>query len=106
MTLAVALSKSPKQLVVDIYEAKATFNEIGAGVGILPRVWEALRSLGLEEQLRERIGTYPGGDLPCVLFIHSSRLTLRLHQGGSFSTENLTRKRVSFLERAWVRSMS
>ena len=63
MALAVALSRTSREFVVDIYEAKPTYSEIGAGVGMWPRVWETMRALGLEEGLRRKLGSFPGGEI-------------------------------------------
>ena len=55
MTMAIALSRlsSERQDIrVDIYESARRFTEIGAGVGLFLRVWKVLKSLGLEESLR------------------------------------------------------
>ncbi len=39
---------------VDIYESAASFSEIGAGIGLWPRVWDTLVGLGLEEDLKSK----------------------------------------------------
>lgn len=40
-----------KDIKIDIYEGAHAFTEIGAGVGVCRRPWEALKNLGLEEEL-------------------------------------------------------
>ncbi|GLB39496.1 putative FAD binding domain containing protein [Lyophyllum shimeji] len=50
LALAVALSKYP-DIDVDIYEAATEFSEVGAGIGVWPRVWKILEHLGLSEDL-------------------------------------------------------
>lgn len=50
LVLAVALSKSP-DIEVHIYEAAHQFSEIGAGIGMFPRVWKIMRALGLDRDL-------------------------------------------------------
>lgn len=62
MAFAVALSRVKRDVVVDIYESKQTYSEIGAGVGMWPRVWETMRALGLEEGLKRELGAFPGGE--------------------------------------------
>ena len=52
LAFAVALAKTGAALEVDIYESTASFGEIGAGIGLWPRVWNTLVSLGLEEDLK------------------------------------------------------
>ena len=39
LTFAVALSQYP-DIVIDVYEAAQSFQEIGAGVGIFPRAFK------------------------------------------------------------------
>lgn len=48
------MAKSGATFHVDIYESASHFSEIGAGIGIWPRVWDTLVSLGLEEDLKSR----------------------------------------------------
>lgn len=50
LIIKVALSKYPN-IDVDIYEAATEFSEVGAGIGIWPRVWRLLAKLGLDEEL-------------------------------------------------------
>lgn len=45
-----ALSKYP-DIEVDIYEAATKFSEVGAGIGVWPRVWKILAALGLDTDL-------------------------------------------------------
>ncbi|GJE99048.1 FAD-dependent monooxygenase [Phanerochaete sordida] len=54
LTFAIALAKSGAPVDVDIYESAKAFSEIGAGMAFLPRVWEAMRILGLDEELRAK----------------------------------------------------
>ncbi|GJE93249.1 FAD-dependent monooxygenase [Phanerochaete sordida] len=56
LTFAIALHKSGAPVDVDIYEAAPAFGEVGAGMAFLPRMWDAMRVLGLEEQLRPKTG--------------------------------------------------
>ncbi|KAF4577356.1 hypothetical protein EYR40_009285 [Pleurotus pulmonarius] len=48
LACAVMLSKYPN-IDVEIYEAAAEFSEVGAGIGVWPRVWRILEKLGLSE---------------------------------------------------------
>ena len=48
---SVALSKYPEIDGVDIYEAATHYSEVGAGIGIWPRVWQILAKMGLDEDL-------------------------------------------------------
>lgn len=49
---ALTLSRHP-DIQVDVYEAAKEFAEIGAGIGVWPRAWKILQSLGLEEDLAQ-----------------------------------------------------
>ncbi|OBZ74451.1 Salicylate hydroxylase [Grifola frondosa] len=51
LMLALSLHKSAANVRVDIYESASQFTEIGAGIGMWPRVWELIKALGLEDQL-------------------------------------------------------
>ncbi|KAI0919700.1 hypothetical protein AcW1_003116 [Taiwanofungus camphoratus] len=62
LTFAVSLRKFCKNVTVDIYESAAMFAEIGAGIGLWPRVWEVMKSLGLNEDL-QAIGSGIDNDL-------------------------------------------
>lgn len=50
LVCAAALSKA-SDIEVHIYEAARQFGEIGAGIGMYPRVWKVCQELGLEESL-------------------------------------------------------
>ncbi|KAG2078265.1 salicylate hydroxylase [Suillus decipiens] len=52
LTLAVALSRY-QDIAIDVYEAARSFREIGAGIGVWPRVFRVLRKFGpdFEQQL-------------------------------------------------------
>jgi salicylate hydroxylase len=64
---SVALSKYP-DIDVDIYEAAAEFAEVGAGIGVWPRIWTMLESLGLGDDLTKANAVKPSFDL-CDTFI-------------------------------------
>ncbi|KAI0792521.1 hypothetical protein C8Q75DRAFT_804892 [Abortiporus biennis] len=57
LTMALAISRCAPDIDVDIYESASSFGEIGAGIGMWPRVWETMQFLGLEEDLKRIIGT-------------------------------------------------
>ncbi|KAI0664557.1 FAD/NAD(P)-binding domain-containing protein [Cubamyces menziesii] len=66
LTCAVALSRC-SDVHVDVYEAAAEFTEVGAGIGVWPRTWKILCSLGLADDLR-KIAIVPPTDEPKVAF--------------------------------------
>ena len=76
LTFAIALAQSAPDIDVEIYEAAAVFTEVGAGMGMWPRIWEVMESLGLGDNLRSRTGSRLQGtvthlscheyDLTCV----------------------------------------
>lgn len=61
LTLASALSKSPN-ICIDIYEAASKFTEMGAGIGVWWRTRQALKCLGLEEDIVRLLSFRPGQD--------------------------------------------
>ena len=61
LAFAVALSKSGVDFDVDIYESAQCFSEVGAGIGVWPRVTRTLQDLGLEEDLKKASSTWDGG---------------------------------------------
>ncbi|KAF8888036.1 hypothetical protein BD779DRAFT_1672449 [Infundibulicybe gibba] len=58
---AVALSRHP-DIDVNIYEATSEFSEVGAGIGVWPRVWKLLTELGLDRDLAKITNTKPTYD--------------------------------------------
>lgn len=62
-----ALSKYP-DIDVDIYEAATKFSEVGAGIGVWPRVWKILAHLGLDEDLARVTALKPSYEL-CAYFL-------------------------------------
>jgi salicylate hydroxylase len=52
LAFAVALAKY-QDIEITIYESAAFFSEIGAGVGVWPRIWRTLAKMGLAEQLKK-----------------------------------------------------
>ncbi|KAJ3490085.1 hypothetical protein NLI96_g1673 [Meripilus lineatus] len=57
LTLAIALSRNAPHLDVVVYEATSTFGAVGAGIGMWPRVWDALKGLGLCDTLDLHVDT-------------------------------------------------
>ncbi|KAI0741323.1 FAD/NAD(P)-binding domain-containing protein [Daedaleopsis nitida] len=66
LVCAVALSRY-HDIPVDVYEAAGAFTEIGAGIGVWPRAWKVLCSLGLADEL-SKIAIVPPTDIPQVAF--------------------------------------
>ncbi|TFK66167.1 FAD/NAD(P)-binding domain-containing protein [Pluteus cervinus] len=62
LSLAVALSKYPN-IEVDIYEAASRFTEVGAGIGVWPRVWKILVKMGIDGDLARVTALKPTYDL-------------------------------------------
>lgn len=62
LTLASALSKCP-EIDIDVYEAAPQFSEAGAGIGVWGRPWQILKSLGLEEGLRQLLDVKPTDEM-------------------------------------------
>ncbi|GJE95398.1 salicylate 1-monooxygenase-like protein [Phanerochaete sordida] len=74
LSFAIALAKSGAPVDVDLYESTREFSEVGAGIAFQPRVWEAMRMLCLEDELRPKssagIPAYysKGDEEPFVMF--------------------------------------
>ncbi|KAH8104119.1 FAD/NAD(P)-binding domain-containing protein [Cristinia sonorae] len=66
LVLALALARH-SDIQVDIYEAAREFAEIGAGIGVWPRTWKILQSLGLDHDLSQVAVVRPT-NLPRVAF--------------------------------------
>lgn len=62
LMMAVALSKY-SDIQVDVYEAAGQFSEVGAGIGMWPRTWNIMESLGLTEDLA-KIAVISPTDIP------------------------------------------
>ena len=56
LLLALVLQKDCPDVKVDVYESTQELTEVGAGIGVWPRIWEILRYLGLEDALRQGAG--------------------------------------------------
>ena len=57
----VALSKYP-DIEVTVYEAAKEFSEVGAGIGVWPRVWKILAHLGLDSDMAKMTASKPSYD--------------------------------------------
>ncbi|RDX50877.1 FAD/NAD(P)-binding domain-containing protein [Lentinus brumalis] len=66
LVCAVALSRY-HDIHIDVYEAASAFTEIGAGIGVWPRAWKVLCSLGLADELA-KIAVVPPTDIPQIAF--------------------------------------
>lgn len=70
LCLGVALAKYP-DIELNVYEAAATFKEVGAGVMMWGRVWRVLSLLGLADAFRELAGDTKDGDTSTLFTSHS-----------------------------------
>ena len=66
LILALSLQKFAPDVELIIYDAVSELSEIGAGIGIWPRVWKTLVSLGLEEDLQSKLTSTSQGEFPQV----------------------------------------
>ncbi|EKM51447.1 uncharacterized protein PHACADRAFT_187949 [Phanerochaete carnosa HHB-10118-sp] len=65
LAFAISLAKSGAQNIeVDIYESASAFGQVGAGMGFWPRIWESMRLLGLEEDLKPLASSVANEDAP------------------------------------------
>ncbi|KAJ7581402.1 salicylate hydroxylase [Mycena floridula] len=58
LTSAVALKECADKLELDIYEATGEISEIGAGVTLWPRIWNALNEMGLGPDFEQLVPGY------------------------------------------------
>ena len=63
LLLALFLQRKSPDIQVDIYESASKLTELGVGIGMWPRSWEIIRSLGLEEELRNASGAPNGSGM-------------------------------------------
>ncbi|GLB41291.1 putative FAD binding domain containing protein [Lyophyllum shimeji] len=70
LTFAVAMSRYAN-VEVEIFEAASEFSPIGAGIGIWPRVWKALTSIGLSS-LASHASSQPSNDTVRTLVFRKS----------------------------------
>ena len=57
LVLALVLKKYAPDVRFDIYESAPQLNEVGAGIGMSPRIWSIIKDLGLEDDLLTIQGT-------------------------------------------------
>lgn len=57
LVLALCLKKYASDVHFDIYESAAELTEVGAGIGMTPRIWWIMKELGLEDELLTITGT-------------------------------------------------
>ncbi|EKM51446.1 uncharacterized protein PHACADRAFT_263582 [Phanerochaete carnosa HHB-10118-sp] len=83
LAFAISLAKCGAQNIeVDIYESASAFGQVGAGMGFWPRIWENMRLLGLEEDLKPLVSSgkpfrYTKGDQPQYLSFGESHSALQ-----------------------------
>ena len=66
LLLAIFLQRSSQDVDFTIYESAAELSEVGAGLGMFPRILEVFKYLGLYEELVTLTGTRnPIGQLAC-----------------------------------------
>jgi 2-polyprenyl-6-methoxyphenol hydroxylase-like FAD-dependent oxidoreductase len=70
---AVAISKICPDIDVYIYESAPSFSEVGAGIGVWPRVWDTLKTLGLEDDLKSKYTSLGGKSIlfVCTMVVFS-----------------------------------
>ncbi len=51
LVVGLCLKKYASDVHFDIYESAAELSEVGAGIGMSPRIWTIVRELGLEDDL-------------------------------------------------------
>ncbi|XP_006459039.1 hypothetical protein AGABI2DRAFT_177137 [Agaricus bisporus var. bisporus H97] len=57
---------------VEIFEAAKEFSEVGAGIGVWPRIWRILKLLGLDEDLERLHAVRPTHDLSDVFIFRKA----------------------------------
>ncbi|KAF5362393.1 hypothetical protein D9756_002183 [Leucocoprinus leucothites] len=65
LAAAVCFARNP-DISVEIFEAAKEFSEVGAGIGVWPRIWKTLAALGLDEDLARLHAVRPTYDLSDV----------------------------------------
>nr|VWO96893.1 Mannitol 1-phosphate dehydrogenase [Ganoderma boninense] len=70
LVLGLCLKKYAPGVHFDIYESAAELTEVGAGIGMSPRIWTIMRDLGLEDELLTIAGTQDreGTGIPFSIF--------------------------------------
>ncbi|KAI1789079.1 FAD/NAD(P)-binding domain-containing protein [Ganoderma leucocontextum] len=57
LVLALCLKKYGPEVHFDIYESASELTEVGAGIGVFPRIWTIIKELGIEDELLTIQGT-------------------------------------------------
>lgn len=67
LTFACAMAKYPN-IQVDIYESTAQISPFGAGLGIWPRAWDILETIGVADDLKKVAGIPPTNEMSKTSF--------------------------------------
>jgi 2-polyprenyl-6-methoxyphenol hydroxylase-like FAD-dependent oxidoreductase len=70
----VAVAKACADIDVSIYESTENFGAAGAGIVVWPRVWDTLKMLGLEDDLKSKYTSLGGKNLVGNLHVGSTDL--------------------------------
>ena len=90
----VALSKYP-DIEVTVYEAAKEFSEVGAGIGVWPRVWKILAHLGLDSDMAKMTASKPSYDEGPLKFSFIFLYFYDLSQSALSSSGKATNQRAS-----------
>ncbi|KXN86198.1 Salicylate hydroxylase, partial [Leucoagaricus sp. SymC.cos] len=71
LAAAICLARNP-DISVEIFEAAKEFSEVGAGIGVWPRIWKTLALLGLDEDLARLHAIRPTYDLSDVFIFRKA----------------------------------
>lgn len=66
LVFALTLKKYAPDVRFDIYESASELTEVGAGVGMFPRIWSVIKDLGLEDDLLTIQGTEDCNGMPLL----------------------------------------
>ena len=78
LVLALCLKKYAPDVRFDIYESARELTEVGAGIGMTPRIWSLIKELGLEDELLTIQGTQEDDGM-CFLTTSFARRDLSGH---------------------------
>ncbi|KAM5540130.1 hypothetical protein V8D89_006270 [Ganoderma adspersum] len=67
LVLALCLKKYAPGVDFDIYESASELTEVGAGIGMTPRIWWIMKDLGLEDELLTITGTKDRAGFPFLI---------------------------------------
>lgn len=82
--LGIALGKGHKDIAIDIYEGAHQLNEIGAGVGMWLRPFQAMKALGLKESMNQHLEEVPSEDTQSMYYGLFNYLSLTFNSGLAF----------------------